>query len=170
MFRKKPSKKSKFGFRAQAIVEFAIALPIMLAIIIGIFEVGRLMFIYAAVTNASRNASRFASAVGYSDGGYTKYNYCWGIRDVAERSTYLVPITAIEIYYDDGLGNPLSDPECNVWNVSQVDTGVKVSSGDRVTVIVTAQYRPMLNLIPISQRTITSQNSRTILGVINLDN
>ena len=40
--------------RAQAIVEFAIALPILMFMLVGIIEVGRLIYAYAAVINASR--------------------------------------------------------------------------------------------------------------------
>ncbi len=39
---------------AQAIVEFAIALPILMFMLVGILEVGRLIYAYAAVINASR--------------------------------------------------------------------------------------------------------------------
>jgi len=56
--------KKLIGSRAQAIVEFAITLPILMALLVGILEVGRMVFIYSAVNNASREASRYASAVG----------------------------------------------------------------------------------------------------------
>jgi len=160
--------KKKNGFKAQAIVEFAIALPILLVLVIGIFEVARVIFIYSAVTNASRNASRYASAVGRLENGLTKYNYCQGIKDLATQSAYLVPLYNVEITYDDGLGNPLAYPKCNVWNVSQVDPNVKVSSGNRVTVKVTVKYTPMLKLVPITSRDIVASSSRTILGVVDL--
>src|ERR1043165_3232610 len=65
--------KKKPGSRpegAQAIVEFALVLPILMVMLVGIFEVGRLLFIYTAVTNASREAARFGSALGYDDDGY----------------------------------------------------------------------------------------------------
>ncbi|MDX1417827.1 MAG: TadE/TadG family type IV pilus assembly protein [Candidatus Promineifilaceae bacterium] len=171
MFKRKTSNGNRFATRGQAIVEFAIALPILLALLIGIFEVGRLIFIYSAVTNSSRNAVRFASAVGLSDGGYTKFNYCEGIKDVALKSAYLVPASDlnITIVYDSGPGTS-QIAECNNWNATQVDTDVVVSSGDRVTVSVSVQYRPMLRLIPIGDRTIVSTSSRTILGIINLGN
>ena len=61
---------------AQAIVEFALVLPILMVMLVGIFEVGRLLFIYTAVTNASREAARFGSALGYDDDGYHKYKDC----------------------------------------------------------------------------------------------
>jgi len=159
------------GLRAQAIVEFAIVLPILLVILVGILEVGRYIFIYSSVTNASRNASRYASAVGVTDDGLTKFNYCEGIKNVALQSSYLIPDSslAVQITYDDGEGNPLADSECNVWNAAQVDTGVAVTTGDRVTVTVTADYVPIVNLIPIEGRTITASSSRTILGIVDID-
>lgn len=157
--------------QAQAIVEFAIALPVLLILLVGIMEVGRLIFMYAMVTNASRDAVRYASAVGRADNGLTKFNYCEGIKDVALQSAFLVPESdlTIEIDYDHG-STPSKFDDCNVWNSSQVDTGVTVESGDRVTVTVTADYEPVLALIPIPGRTITSISSRTILGILDLDN
>lgn len=173
MLKKSFSKKNnKRGYRAQAIAEFAIALPILLVVLVGIFEVGRMVFIYAAVTNASRNAVRYASAVGRDDAtGLTKYNYCEGIKQTAVKSSFLVPNIDIEINYDNGTpGTPPagSSSQCSVYNASQVDTAVKVSSGDRVQVIVTATYKPMVKLIPFSTRTITATSYRTYLGVFNL--
>ena len=169
-------KKRKYlSNQAQAIVEFAIALPILLAIIIGIFEVGRLIFIYSAVTNSSRNAVRYASAVGFDDSGtYRKYMYCDGIKNVAIQSAYLVPASnlTITITYDEGPGtSTIVTGGCNAAGGEDSDVlNAGVSTGDRVKVTVAAQYKPMLKLIPIPSRTITSSSSRTILGIIDLDN
>jgi len=165
-------KQQKIGNQAQAIVEFAIVLPILLLVLVGIFEVGRYLFIYSAATNASRNAVRYASAVGLNDAGLTKYNYCDGIRETAYNAAFLVPESNlnITIKYDEGPGTS-EIAECNEWTAGLVDTDVSdagVSSGDRVTVTVTAGYKPMLNMIPVTPRTITSTSSRTILGVVDL--
>jgi Flp pilus assembly protein TadG len=79
---------------AQAMVEFAIALPILLFPMVGILEVGRMMFGYASVINASREPARYASAVGYADGTtYKKFQYCAGLREVARRSAFLMSLT-----------------------------------------------------------------------------
>jgi Flp pilus assembly protein TadG len=170
----KYSKRS--SSKAQAIVEFAIALPVLLVLIVGILEVGRLLFIYSAVTNSSRNASRYASAVGFEDSGtYRKYMYCAGIRDVAVKSAYLVPTSdiTVSINYDNGVSpysNMVTDG-CNATSGEDVDVlNAGVSTGDRVKVTVAAQYKPMVKLIPIPPRTITSSSSKTILGIIDLDN
>ena len=162
--------KKKNGFKAQAIVEFAIALPILLALVIGIFEVARVIFVYSAVTNASRNASRYASAVGRLDNGLTKYNYCDGIRNIAWKSIFLVnpSMVTVQINYFDKTGAAAG--QCDLWNTSPpaVKSSIKVESRYRVNVVVTVPYKPMVNLVPIKQRTITSASARTILGEIPL--
>jgi len=171
MVEKKHSRKNNVpGSKAQAIVEFAIVLPILMAVLVGILEVGRYILIYSAATNASRNAVRYASAVGRDDAhGLTKYNYCEGIKQVALDSTYLVPDSSINVVIDyiDEAGAKIG--ECNLWNVSQVDTDYTYGTGDRVQVTVTMPYKPMVNLVPIKQRIITSVSTRTILGIIELD-
>ena len=150
------------GFRAQAMVEFAIVLPVLIMLLLGILEVGRLIYTYAAVNNASREAARFASAVGLDDSGNLKYQYCDGIRNMAERSAFFTTLT-VTITYDHGPGTSTFD----TFDVFPVDTGVSVNSGtdlDRVNVTVSANYSPMVNLIPIGSRTITSSSARTIFG------
>src|SRR5690242_20410457 len=88
--------------RAQAMVEFAIVLPILVVVLIGIFEVGRVIFIYAAVTNASREAARYGSALGYdsSTNFYHKYRYCLGIKKAAAKSAFFLPLTNVTVQYD----------------------------------------------------------------------
>ena len=46
--------------RGQALVETALVLPILLIIIIGLFDVGRAVFAYNTATNAAREAARLA--------------------------------------------------------------------------------------------------------------
>ncbi len=158
------------GLKAQAIVEFAIVLPILMVVLIGILEVGRYILIYSSATNASRNAVRYASAFGYDDNGLTKYNYCDGIRDTARKSIFLVsPGTiAVQIYYFDQAGAAAG--QCDLWNTSPpaVKSSIIVDTGYRVKVVVTVPYKPMVNLIPLTQRTITSASARTILGIVPL--
>ena len=163
-------KQNLFGTRAQAMVEFAIAAPILFALLIGIFEVGRLVFIYTAVTNASREAVRFGSAIGYDDDGYLKYRHCAGIRNMARRSAYFLNLqdSDIKVEYDHGPGTT-SFEVCDAS--SGEDTDVDVNSGsnqDRVLVEVTAQYSPFTKLIPIGPKTLVSSSARTILGLVEL--
>ena len=158
---KKPSE------HAQAIVEFALVLLVLMMLLVGIFEVGRLMYIYAAVNNASREAVRYASAIGLDDSGNAKYQYCDGIRSMARKSAFFTTLT-ITISYDHGPGTSAFDT-CD----GSVDTGVTVNSTsgtiDRVQVTVSATYNPMINLVPIPSRTITSSSARTIMGMVDVE-
>lgn len=126
---------------------------------------------YASVVNSSRDAVRYASAYGRSDEGYLKYSYCSGIVNVAQKSGFFLKNPVVTITYDSGpsttslgtcnlFANPWEDPDI----VNLVDTE------DRVTVTVSANYGPMVSLLPIPARTFTASSSRTILGILELDN
>jgi len=153
--------------RAQAIVEFAIVLPILMMLLVGILEAGRMVFIYAAVNNASREAARYASAYGDNGAGVAKYQDCNGITDMAKRSAFFTPLT-ITMAYDHGTTASTFDT-CT----GATDSAVVVNSGtnvDRATVTVSATYKPMVKLLPLPTRTVTATSSRTILGILELSN
>ena len=165
--KKYSQRTNKFGRRAQALVEFAIALPVLLVMLVGIMEAGRMIITYAMVNNASRDAARYASAVGKGDDGYDKYNNCVGIQNIAKKSAFIVTLSSISISYTDKNGN---NPEVCDLTIIGEDTGVTVDSGSRVTVTVTASYKPVVKLIPIGQKTFTATSTRTILGILKLGN
>jgi len=48
------------GQRGQSLVETALVLPILLIILMGIFDFGRAIFAYNAVSNSAREAARLA--------------------------------------------------------------------------------------------------------------
>lgn len=161
------SQKRKYSKeRAQALVEFAIVLPILMLLLIGIFEVGRMVFVYSAVNNASREAVRFGSAIGYDDTGMIKYKNCAEIRNTARRSAYFLNLTdaAITITYDHGPGTAVFHT-CT----GTVDPGYFVQSKDRIIVQVTGQYRPYTLLMPFGARSFVSRSARTILGFVTLE-
>src|SRR4030065_2472489 len=65
---------------AQGMVEFALALPFLLVLILGLIEAGRLLFIYSATQTASREGARYGSAAGDLNAFTTRYQGCSGIR------------------------------------------------------------------------------------------
>jgi Flp pilus assembly protein TadG len=143
LFKQKVSyirKKSK----AQGIVEFAIVIPILLLLFIGLMEVGRLMLIYIAVTTSSREGARFGSAVGTKGSDTPQYKDCSGIREAAKRSSSLAGVSDgdITISYDHGVGT-------STYATCSTLSG-DISFGDRVIVTVTTQYTPM-NVLPFLQ-------------------
>ena len=174
MYRKSISRNQKYagGMRAQAIVEFAIALPVLLMLLVGIMEVSRMLFMYASVVNSSRDAVRYASAYGLSedigDGNLLKYKYCDGIAAAAKASGFFLNLqdTDITITYDTGPGGT-SLGSCPPATTTG-EANINVDTGDRVTVTVTKTYSPMVTLLPIPARTFTASSSRTLLGILEL--
>lgn len=88
--------------RAQAMVEFMLALPILLIVLYGLIEVGRLAFIFSATANASRQAARYRCASGQID-NVTFYQDCDGIRDVVSQSEFMIEFNQVNITYDRGV-------------------------------------------------------------------
>lgn len=170
-------RKKGLGSRAQAMVEFAIALPVLLVLLVGIIEAGRMVMMYAVVTNASRDAARYASAVGQSDGSpsYLKYKYCAGIRQAAKTSGYILGLkdSDITISYYHGTSST-AFTTCTA--TSGEDSSVVLNSCkdnstcDRVKVTVQTTYKPIIKLIPLGNHTFSSAATRTILGIYALPN
>ena len=83
-------KSARKKTKAQAMVEFAIVLPLLLVLLYGLLEAGRLLFIYSTVVTASRQAVRYGSATGQ---GLTttipRYQDCAGIRLAAQKVDFL---------------------------------------------------------------------------------
>jgi len=154
--------------RGQALVEFSIALPVLIVMLIGIMEVGRMVITYALVNNASRDAVRYASAVGRSDASPNnyKYNDCAAIKGIATKSAFIVALSSITIDYYNAAGTYIGTCDAT----SGGDPDISVDSNYLVRVTVTASYKPVVKLIPIGQKNFTAWSQRTILGVFDLGN
>jgi hypothetical protein len=153
--------------KAQGIVEFALVLPVLLVLVFGVIEAGRLLFIYGATTSASREAARYGSAVGRNAGGFARFRDCAGIRESAQRIGGLagIPENAIVIDYVDGASPPnVVYPDCPVGGVGPGS----VTLGTRVRVRIGAQYSPLVPLVPLQGFTINSTTARTIIRDINV--
>lgn len=161
------------SFEGQSIVEFALALPILLLVIFGLLEAGRAVFMYAAVTSASREAVRHAASNGVNESDVLNYRNCAEIRDTARRVAFLLPLEDenITIEYDTG-----PDPDTGIVPApyaecaadETVDDAISMACGDRVVVTVTVKYQPILSTIPMQPQPLTSSSARTFLGVIDL--
>lgn len=155
--------KSRSG---QALVEFALTLPIFLMLIIGIMEVGRLIYFYTAVFTSSREAVRYASGTGISPtSGTAYYRDCEGIINVAQQGAIALGLTAddITITYDHG-------PDSNGQITSLGECGVYLSDlvlGDRVVVTVDTTFQFVMPVL--SQMTIPVSSSAARSVIIRLD-
>jgi len=152
--------------RAQTMVEFAIVFPVLLLITYGLIEFGRMLYIYAAVTNAAREGARYGAAAGYLDDDTRYFMDCDGIRTAVRRGAILTVIADndIRVWYDHG---PSTAPLLDTNNRCPSGTGRfdqdLVQLGDRIGVRVQVHYKPIIEFLGLSGFTIQSQNARTIL-------
>lgn len=152
--------KQKGRSKAQSMVEFALVLPILLVIVYGLLEVGRLIFIYSTVVTAAREAARYGSATGLVS-GTEQYKDCTGIRYAAQRVDFLNAIDDIAIAYASNPGQPTT------YNITSCPPG-DLASGARIRVTVTASFTPLAAIVPLNPITITLSNARTIIGSVQL--
>jgi Flp pilus assembly protein TadG len=147
--------KPALNEKAQGMVEFAFVLPLLLLIVLGIIEFGRMLFIYSSVSASSREAARYGASTEDVGGSTYRYRDCAGIISAAQRVGILAGIDSgdISIYYDDG--SAVVEPSCN--------PSVSVDRGDRIVVSVTANYEPVVPLVNIPAIPITSMTARTII-------
>gem|GEM_PF-1328573 len=145
-------------------VEFALVFPLVLVLIYGIIEFGRLLFIYSSVTTASREAARYGSAVNRVGGTTPQYLDCAGIMNAARRAAILTPInnSDISIRYDHGPGTATIATSCAAAQ------GQNFVLGDRIVVQVTVTYAPIIPIVRFATFPISSTTGRTILKAVEV--
>ena len=156
--------------KAQAMVEFAIVLPILLLVVYGLIEVGRLIFIVASVNNATRQAARYGSTSGVGPNGIARYLDCNGIRAEVQRLDFLniIDDADIDISYDHGTtGSEFGN--CNGSSYVPTSGSLVPVTNDRVVVFVDAQFDTILPLVPIDPQPIEAESSRTLLLTISIE-
>src|SRR5688572_15839370 len=166
--------RKKNTTKAQAMTEFALTLTILLMVVYGLLETGRLLFIYASTVTAARQAVRYGSATGVNGSGTAYYEDCDGIRAAVHNVGFINTFDNpdIVIAYDRGVesdgsirqidsGNP--DPDCDN-DIATID----IQNGDRIRVQVSTQWEPIVPIVPLEPFTITAESSRTILSSISI--
>jgi len=165
---KRPFDRQSRKNRAQAMVEFMLVMPILLALLYGIIEVSRLVFIYSSVSNASRSAARYGAASGENDSGVPNFQDCDGIRETAGQSAFISEFDEINITYDrgvnaDGEQIPIGDIDPSPNTDSCPIPVNDVRNGDRIIVQVSTAYEPILPILPLDPFEIVSASARTFL-------
>jgi len=162
----------KRSAKAQTIVEFALVLPVLLVIMYGLLEVGRLIFVYSTVVSASREAVRYGSATGINvAGGIPRYNDCAGIRAAAQNVDFLNVFDNANITIDFDKGPGTSNySSCPVGQATggPTDTQINTPPMTRIKVQVSGTFAPVAAIVPLNPITITSSNARTIIGSVQL--
>ncbi len=166
------SVKDKTKSRGQGIVEFALALPIFLVLVFGIIEFGRLLFTYAMVSSASREAARYGSAAGYL-GGVLRFQDCQGIEAAALRIGGIVGVDASGIKIEYTKYDYDHDDNPDTAAITQTFEGcpptVPISLADRILVTVTREFQPIAILVNIPSIDISTTTARTIVRNVIID-
>jgi hypothetical protein len=117
--------------RGQGLVEFALAFPVFLLIVLGIFEFGRLFVTYISVYAAAREGARYGAAVD---------NLCNGqIETQAERAGFLAGDLNVTTTYER------FDKELKL--VGNTCDASLINAGDRVVVTVSTPFEFMTGFI-----------------------
>ena len=162
--------------QAQAMVEFAIVLPILLLLLYGLLEAGRLLFIYSSIVTASRQAVRYGSATGEGLGSpVPRYQDCKGIREAAQKVDYLNSFDDGDIVIQHDLG-PGTSP---TTFCSGLDVDTSFDPGDsnnhRLLVEIKGDYLPIVpKIVPFFKRSVATGNpiqadsARTVLSSVSI--
>ena len=152
------------GKKAQGLMEFALAIPFLMVMLIGIIEAAWMMFFFTSASMSSREAARYGAAVGLSSDGLLRYRDCAGIRTEARRVGAFASLTnnsQIQIFFDDGPGTPQVE-YCNPNPIPDV------KNGERIIVKVVGHYKPLINLIIIPPFDFKSEFAYTIMSKIKI--
>ncbi len=165
-------KSNKFSPKknvAQAMVEFAIVLPILLLLLYGLLEAGRLLFIYSSVVTASRQAARYGSTTGQgvnwgpsgpNNSTVYRYNDCYGIKQAARKADFLKAIADITISFD----NPSGTCSGNTGGFTASNT-----NESRIIVTVRGRFTSLVpKIVPFFDRDIIATSRRTILVKVTI--
>jgi Flp pilus assembly protein TadG len=106
----------------QGLVEFALTLPLLILILVGVLDLGRLSFAAITVTNAAREGARYGAA-------NPCYSACTTIQARAKNEAY----------------GSIIDPA--QLNVSTTLTSATCALGNPITVTVTYNFQPITTQI-----------------------
>ncbi len=116
--------------RGQALVEFALVLPIFLLLLVAIFDLGRAVFAYNTLTNAAREGARTAIVNQYKPSIIARAKQQTAIVELND------PSVQVNFYQVNADGTPDTSTQCAL-----------VAVGCLAEVSFEATYRPITPLI-----------------------
>lgn len=123
------------GTRGQSLVEFALIFPVLIVILLGIFDLGRAVFAYSSLTNAAREGARLG-IVNQSDAMIKA-------RAIAQGRTIDTDPAAIEIFISSPTSAP-DDDDCRA--AVRIDCNVTVryaTEFEAITPVIGALVGPI---------------------------
>lgn len=144
--------------QGQALVEFALVIPLLLLLLLGIIELGRMIFTYSMIIGAAREGARFGVATSEESFGFPKYKDCDGIMSAVKRIGYFAGVDDdnITINYIDDTG--IFSPTCPPSTPVHLGDSIVVSAETVFSSVV-----PWIPAIPLS-----SSSTRMIVKEIEV--
>lgn len=167
---RRTSKRNKLR-RGQGLVEFALVIPILLLMIMGIVDFGWMVFNYAQLYNSMREGLRYGTVPG--TGGTAQYYDCAGIKSTITNLAGLsgIKATDITITYDSGVPNSMGVANTQVgtcdssFSPSLPAPRNKVLNGDRIVIhmnVAVPFLTPFIRVMFPSGLAITFDGARTL--------
>jgi Flp pilus assembly protein TadG len=135
----RPSAGGRERGRGQALVEFALILPIFLLLFVGLFDVGRAVFTYNSLTNAAREGARLAIV------NQDKPSIIQRAEAQSAMAELNVPNVTIDFYQENQDGTPDTSTPCPQSPPVAGQTHVAV--GCLAVVSFEATYQPITPII-----------------------
>ncbi len=184
--------RNKPRTKAQGMVEFALALPILLLLVLGIIEFARLMLTYSAVYSASREAARYALGEEPSVNGLPHYRDCDQIRANGVRvgsfggvetqdfkigfdrkgfyETALTPSQILDSLPSDDLCSGSQYIPTHIDLKDPPEKHPSLSTGDRILVRVRTHFDPIVPIVNVFSNgfDVESTTARTFYTAIDV--
>jgi len=155
----------------QGMVEFALVIPVLLLIVVGIFEAGRALYVYQSISSASREAARLGSGASEASGA-PQYLNCNAIRNRAVQigSPGNVIPAGVLIWYERTVPPPNPQPPSGTPELGYCSPSVSINTGDRIVVQVTGTFTPgaPMPIFKFPPLTFTATTRRTIVKAVDL--
>ncbi len=162
---KERQERSHIRQRGQTLIEFVIALPVLLLMIYGIIEFGRMLYTYSALVTASSEAARWGSSTGPGASSPNRYLDKTGMLAAAQKAA---PVITVNWSTKDNY--PLYDLGPGTSPTSAPSSPVAADDQPRVIVELTTTFNPLVKWIGIPSITLYSKSVRPILVNISISN
>ena len=134
--------------RGQTLVEFALVIPIVLLFLLGLFDLGRIVFINNSLSDGARNGARHAAT------RPREADYCTRVDDAVRSATRGQALTPYTVTFTtlDGADNVLAtyvvcQDGANGPGLAAMAADQQAGPGDRVTVDIGASVELALDFI-----------------------
>lgn len=153
---KSKTPKGEAREKGQALVEFALSLPILFFFVMGLFDFGMILFSYAQASNSLRDALHYAEILGYPNGTTIPYLDCTAMNNAA-RNNFFTANHNVTIEYIKA-NNPSQKYTC-----ASVTDAV-LENGDMLHIQLTATVHPIF--LPFGDLHINFQGQRSIVKAL----